>query len=46
MPEFNEPLIREVIRKPCQIVYRLDNDKQLIEIVRVWHAARGTPDIL
>jgi len=46
VPEFNEPLIREVIRKPCRIVYRLDNDKQLIEIVRVWHAARGTPDIL
>jgi plasmid stabilization system protein ParE len=45
VPEFNDPAIREVIRKPCRIVYRVDGRKGAVEIARVWHAARGTPDI-
>lgn len=45
VPEFNDPILREIIRKPCRIVYRVDNRKGTIEIARVWHAARGTPDI-
>jgi plasmid stabilization system protein ParE len=32
-----------VIKRPCRIVYRLTPDR--IEIVRVWHSARGTPEI-
>lgn len=43
VPEFDNPAIREVIRKPCRVVYRLDSDNRTVEIVRVWHAARGTP---
>jgi len=45
VPEFDDPTIREVIRKPCRIVYRIDHRKRSIEIARVWHAARGTPVI-
>ena len=45
VPEFGDPAIREVIRKPCRIVYRVDSRKRIIEIARVWHAARGTPNI-
>jgi toxin ParE1/3/4 len=45
VPEFNDPAIREVIRRPCRIVYRLKSSGRIIEIVRVWHAARGTPRI-
>ena len=45
VPEFNDPLIREVICKPCGIVYRIKRKECLIEIVRVWHAARGIPEI-
>jgi addiction module RelE/StbE family toxin len=45
VPEFNDPVIREVIRKPFRIVYRVNKDKDIVEIVRVWHAARRTPDI-
>lgn len=45
VPEFNDPAIREVIRKPCRIVYRVDSRKRNVEIARIWHAARGTPDI-
>ena len=45
VPEFGDAGIREVIRRPCRIVYRIRSDKEMIEIVRVWHAARGIPEI-
>jgi len=45
VPEFSDPDIREVIRKPCRIVYRVKPQKHIVEIVRVWHAARGTPQL-
>ena len=45
VPEFGDPSIREIIRKPCRIVYRIKQEKDIIEIVRIWHAARGTPQI-
>lgn len=45
VPEFNDPMIREVIRKPCRIVYRIKTGEKLIEIARVWHAARGIPQL-
>ena len=43
VPEFGDPNIREAIRRPCRIVYRIRRRKRTIEIARVWHAARGTP---
>jgi toxin ParE1/3/4 len=45
VPEFGNPDIREVIRKPLRIIYRVDTGTRVVEIVRVWHAARGIPDI-
>ena len=45
VPELGDPDIREIIRRPCRIVYRIDRGKRTVEIVRVWHAARGAPDI-
>ncbi|MHB9031215.1 MAG: type II toxin-antitoxin system RelE/ParE family toxin [Candidatus Latescibacterota bacterium] len=45
VPEFGDPTIREVIRKPCRIVYRIESSKQIIDIVRVWHGARGIPAV-
>ena len=45
VPEFGDPAIREVIRKPCRIVYRVDHRKRIVEIARVWHAARGSPNV-
>lgn len=43
VPEFGERTIREVIRRPCRIVYRVRSEVRQVEVVRVWHAARGTP---
>ena len=45
VPEFNDSHIREVIRRPCRLVYRIKREEQTIEIVRVWHAARGIPKL-
>ena len=45
VPEFDDPTVREIVRKPCRIVYRVDHERRTVAIVRVWHAARGVPDI-
>jgi plasmid stabilization system protein ParE len=45
VPEFSDPEIREIVRRPCRIVYRIDTANKAIEIVRIWHAARGLPDL-
>ncbi len=45
VPEFGEHSVRAVIRRPCRIIYRIDQTKLTVELVRVWHTARGTPDI-
>ena len=45
VPEFDDPCIRELIRKPCRIIYRVKSRENIIEIVRIWHAARGLPKI-
>jgi toxin ParE1/3/4 len=45
VPEFADPNLREVVRPPCRIVYRLKPQEQTVEIARIWHAARGTPQL-
>jgi toxin ParE1/3/4 len=45
VPEFGEPDIREVVRRPCRIVYRIKRRTGVVEIVRVWHGARGIPEL-
>ena len=45
VPEFDEPAIREIIHKSYRIVYRVQQEKQMIEISRFWHGARGTPNV-
>jgi len=45
VPEFDDRTIREVIRRPCRIVYRIKPQERTAEIARVWHAARGTPQL-
>ncbi len=43
VPEYQNEDLREIILRPYRIVYRLNHERQLCEIVRVWHSARGTP---
>lgn len=38
VPEFDTPWLRELIRPPFRIVYRLDGDR--VRIIRVWRSER------
>ena len=43
VPEFKIENLREIIHRPYRIVYRVREERGVIEILRVWHAARGIP---
>lgn len=43
VPEFKTESLREIIHRPYRILYRVRKEQKLIEILRVWHAARGIP---
>ena len=43
VPELRKGDIREIIFRSYRIVYRLR--PKMVEIIRFWHAARGTPEI-
>lgn len=45
VPEFKDSSIREIIHRPCRIVYRIKAGQNQVEIARIWHAARGIPEI-
>jgi toxin ParE1/3/4 len=45
VPEFEDPFIREIVVRSYRVVYRLDDSRRLVEVIRFWHAARGTPEI-
>ena len=45
VPELGSQNIREIIFKPYRIIYRIKDSEGVMEIVRVWHAARGTPEL-
>lgn len=44
VPEKRDPRIREIIVRPYRVIYRVIHESHLIEVVRVWHAARGQPE--
>jgi len=43
VPEFKDATVREIFFKTYRIVYRIR--AQTVEVIRFWHAARGTPEI-
>jgi len=45
VPEFEINSLREILLTPYRIIYRIRDESGCIEIVRIWHAARGTPKI-
>lgn len=45
VPEKADPSIREVILRPYRIIYWVDDRRGAIHILRVWHAARGVPNL-
>lgn len=45
VPEKADQSIREAILKPYRIIYEVDANRSGIHVLRIWHAARGIPDI-
>jgi toxin ParE1/3/4 len=45
VPEIGHKDIRELIYRPYRIIYHADANRRTIEILRVWHGARGEPQI-
>jgi plasmid stabilization system protein ParE len=45
VPEIRRKDIRELIQRPYRILYRVNAKKETVEIIRVWHGARGEPEI-
>ena len=45
VPEKGDPAIREVILSPYRIIYHLRQGRGVLHVARIWHAARGTPDV-
>jgi toxin ParE1/3/4 len=45
VPEFEGESLREIIVRSYRVVYRVDDGQRLVEIIRFWHAGRGSPQI-
>jgi toxin ParE1/3/4 len=45
VPEYRDENIREIIFGPYRIVYRVNHEAKSCEIARLWHSARGVPQL-
>lgn len=44
-PELEVPSIRELVVRSYRLIYRVSKESNSVEVVRVWHAARGAPEL-
>lgn len=44
-PEFGDENIREIVFRPYRIIYVVREDRRMVAIARIWHGARGEPDV-
>jgi len=45
VPEFGNPQIREIISQSYRVIYKFDEEGDLVAILRIWHGARGIPQL-
>ena len=45
MPEENDETVREIIFRSYRIIYKVMVENGIVAIARVWHGARGEPEI-
>jgi toxin ParE1/3/4 len=45
VPEENDEMVREIIFRSYRIIYKVLAEKQIVAIARIWHGARGEPEI-
>jgi toxin ParE1/3/4 len=45
VPELAEETIRELIYRSYRIVYQVIEEQNIVVVVRIWHGARGEPEL-
>jgi plasmid stabilization system protein ParE len=45
VPNYFRSTLREIVVKPYRIIYRFRPKEKAVEILRVWHGARGEPEV-
>ena len=45
VPEENDETVREIIFRSYRIIYKVMAENETVAIARVWHGARGEPEI-
>jgi toxin ParE1/3/4 len=45
VPEERDPAVRELIVEPYRVIDQINANSQTDDILRVWHAARGRPEV-
>ncbi len=45
VPEFGNPQIREIISQSYRVIYKFDEEGDQVAILRIWHGARGIPQL-
>jgi plasmid stabilization system protein ParE len=44
LPEEGKESVREIIHRPYRVIYELSG-ADMVMVLRVWHAARGKPEV-
>lgn len=45
VPEKRNPNVRELVVEPYRVIYETGRQAESIEVLRVWHSARGKPEL-
>jgi plasmid stabilization system protein ParE len=45
VPEESDENIREIILRPYRIIYQVLPAQQIVAVARIWHGARGEPEV-
>ncbi len=45
VPEERNPNVRELVVEPYRVIYETGRHAESIEVLRVWHSARGKPEM-
>jgi toxin ParE1/3/4 len=46
VPEIGDPAVREIVVRAYRVVYRVQHDRQRVQVIRFWHGARGIPEVV
>lgn len=45
VPEKGDRSVREAILRPYRIIYQVDRERSAVQVLRIWHASRGVPEL-